>query len=287
VTQGIRFVVDTLQSDGMQGLIQELPGPLRAVGSALQEYLPRTVDLGETLTGQGGKAATAVGGVVAATGSALLQTAMVLIALFFFLVRGAECIEWLDTASPLRRGQTNELLLEVKRVGHSVVVSNFLTAGGQAVIALVGYFIARVPYPFFFFGITFVAALIPAVGGAAVCVLCAGILWLTGHPYWALFLVIWGLAVVGLVDNVLRPLIIKGRAELDGAVVFFSLIGGVLAFGTVGLVIGPLIVSLFLATLRIYHRDVARPRRPVGGESALRLSGHTAEAQAQAGVRAD
>ena len=171
------------------------------------------------------------------------------------------------TECPTRRGQTNELLLEVRRVGHSVVVSNFVTAGVQATAAMTGYIIARVPFPVFFMGITFVAALLPAVGGASICVLAAGILWLTGHPYWALFLLIWGLIVVGLIDNVLRPILIRGKAELDGAVVFFSLIGGVLAFGTIGLLIGPLVVSLFLATLRIYHRDMGKPRRPVSAEA--------------------
>jgi predicted PurR-regulated permease PerM len=62
-----------------------------------------------------------------------------------------------------------------------------------------------------------------------------------------------------MVDNVLKPMIIKGGMEMHGAVVFFALMGGFVAFGLVGLVLGPLSVSLLLAVLRIYERDFAEP----------------------------
>jgi predicted PurR-regulated permease PerM len=71
----------------------------------------------------------------------------------------------------------------------------------------------------------------------------------------ALFLAAWGLVVVALVDNVVKPLLIRGGMETHGAIVFFALIGGLAAFGPIGLLIGPLVVSLFLALLRMYHRD--------------------------------
>jgi len=90
---------------------------------------------------------------------------------------------------------------------------------------------------------------------AGVCLFAAGILYVTGHPYWSLFLALWGVVVVGLVDNVIKPLLIKAGMEMRSAVVFFSLIGGLAAFGAVGLVVGPLVVALFLALLRIYRRD--------------------------------
>jgi predicted PurR-regulated permease PerM len=98
-------------------------------------------------------------------------------------------------------------------------------------------------------------AFIPAIGAASVCLLAAALLLVTGHPYMALFLALWGILIVGLVDNVVKPLLIKGGMELHGAVVFFSLIGGLAAFGAIGLLVGPLVVSLFLALVRLYHRD--------------------------------
>ncbi|HKQ68751.1 MAG TPA: AI-2E family transporter, partial [Polyangiaceae bacterium] len=206
---------------------------------------------------QGGKAAAAIGAAVSATSSFLFQAAIMLIAFFFFLVEGDTFVAWLDDLLPLRPGQTRELLREVRNVSYAVVVSMIVTAAVQAIAALGGYLIARVPQPFFFAAVTFFLAMIPAVGAAAVCLAAALLLYVTGHPYMAVFLVIWGLVVVGLVDNIVKPILIKGGSEMHGAVVFFALIGGLAVFGTVGLLAGPLIVALFLALIRMYRRDFA------------------------------
>jgi len=136
-----------------------------------------------------------------------------------------------------------------------VIVSTVITAAVQALAALIGYVIARVPHPVFFAGLTFLVAFIPAVGAASVCVVAAALIFATGHPYMALFLALWGFLVVGLVDNVVKPLLVRSGMEMRGAVVFFALIGGLGAFGTVGLLIGPLAVAFFLALLRMYQRD--------------------------------
>src|SRR6185295_1520677 len=117
---------------------------------------------------QGGKAASAVGAALVATGSLLFQLAMMLIALFFLLVSGRELIGWIDSVSPLRRGQTHELLAECRKVSYAVLVSTLLTAALQTAAALVGYLIAGVPHILFFAGLTFFFALIPAIGAAAV-----------------------------------------------------------------------------------------------------------------------
>ena len=99
------------------------------------------------------------------------------------------------------------------------------------------------------------AALVPIVGAGGLSFMAAVYLFVTGHLYAALFLAIWSVLVVGLVDNIVKPLVIKGGIEMHGAVVFFSLIGGFAVFGPVGLVLGPLSVTLLLAILRIYQRD--------------------------------
>jgi predicted PurR-regulated permease PerM len=187
---------------------------------------------------------------------------MMLIALFFLLVQGEEVVAWLDHISPLRPGQTRELLTEFKKVSFAVIVSTVITAGVQALAALIGYLMARVPHPLFFAGMTFFFAFIPAIGAGVVCLAAAALLALTRHPYAALFLGIWGLVVVGLVDNIVKPYLIKAGMEMRGGVVFFALIGGLGAFGIVGLLVGPLVVALFLALLRIYDRDF-RPRQAV------------------------
>jgi predicted PurR-regulated permease PerM len=130
-----------------------------------------------------------------------------------------------------------------------------VTAAVQSAAALVGYLIAGVPVPIFFTALTFVIAFIPALGGAIVCQFAALLLLATGHTYSALFLALWGAIVVGLVDNLVKPYLIKSEINLPGAVVFFALIGGLVAFGGVGLLLGPIAAALFAIAVRMYRRD--------------------------------
>jgi predicted PurR-regulated permease PerM len=245
-----------------KGPAEPLEGTGTSPGNQRQALAAR---LQEQVTARGGKAASLVGSTLSAMGSLVFQAAMMLVALYFFLVEGDDLVRWLDRVSPLRPGQTQELLSEFKRVSFAVVVSTVITSAVQAMAALAGYLVFRVPHPVFFAGVTFFVAFIPAIGAGAVCVAAAALLLMTGHPYSALFLALWGVLVVGLVDNLIKPFLIKAGMEMQGAVVFFALIGGLGAFGGVGLLIGPLVVSLFLALLRMYERD-----DPAEGEPGVR-----------------
>lgn len=253
---GVRFISEALRSDDVAALVDYLPEGARASVTSGIERLPRDIgDLMETVNGHTDEAVSTVSKALVATGSVAFGTVMMLIALFFLLVRGSELVAWLGSVSPLGREQTNELFVMFRKVSYSVIVATGVTAAVQALAALVGFFIARVPSPYFFALVTFFCAFIPAVGAAVVCLFAALLLLVTGHPYMALFLAVWGLVVVGIVDNLVKPLLIRRGIEIHGAIVFFSLIGGIATFGAIGLLIGPLAVSLFLAVLRMYHRD--------------------------------
>jgi predicted PurR-regulated permease PerM len=256
VPDRIAYVRTTLRSEGVDGLVRDLPGPLQALARrALGELPADQGELTDLAQQQGGRAAAAVGGVLGATWRAIFQLIMMLIAFYFFLVDGPALVDWLADVLPLRRGQTQRLLREFRQVSVAVIVSSLATAGIQSVVALAGYLIARVPNPIFFAIVTFIIGLIPAVGAGAVVLTAAGLLFISGHSGWALFLVVWAVGPVGLIDNVVKPYLIRGGLAMHGAVVFFSLLGAVSYFGAVGLIAGPLIVSFFLAVLRMWDRD--------------------------------
>ncbi len=270
--EGATTVSSILAAEGPEGLIEKLPGAfqgaarwalerLRAGGRGLDEALQSQVQA------RGTAAAQAVGTALAATGRFLIQVAMMLIALYFLLVDGVKLVRWVESVSPLRPGQATELMREFRSVSIAVLLSTLATAGVQAGVAMVGYLIAGVPAPVFFGVITFVVALIPAIGGALVTVLAAGLLLAMGHPWKALFLALWGVIAVGLSDNVVKPLLVKRGMHLHGAIVFFALVGGLAAFGTTGLILGPLILAFFLALIRIGERDFGRPSPRVGAPS--------------------
>jgi predicted PurR-regulated permease PerM len=184
-----------------------------------------------------------------------------LIAFFFFLTDGRSLTRWVGESLPLRRGQFIELLEEFRRTSVSVLVSTVATAGIQTGTALVAYLIARVPNTIFITLLTFIIALIPSVGGASVVVVVGLVQIATGEPLWGALLVGWGLVVVSLVDNFARPLLLKGGMELHGGIVFFALLGGLGVWGTVGLILGPLVVTFLISVLRLYRRDYGGGRQ--------------------------
>jgi predicted PurR-regulated permease PerM len=137
----------------------------------------------------------------------------------------------------------------------AVLLSTLATAGMQSLVALGGYLVAGVPNPVFFFVTTFVLGLVPFLGATVVVIAVAALRMLTGHLASGVFLVIWGLAVVGTIDNVLKPLFIRGGVPIHGAVIFFALFGGLIVFGPVGFLVGPLAVTFLVAVVRMYQRD--------------------------------
>jgi predicted PurR-regulated permease PerM len=237
---------------------------MRDVTHDLLEMAPIEPDklddaLMEKASEQKGRAGQTVRRALSATSQFALQAAMMIIAMFFMLADGPSLIAWCEGASPLKPGQTKELLREFRQVSVSVIVSSLATGLVQTVAALLGYLIAGVPHPWFFAVLTFFMSFIPAIGAGGVCVVAALFLLAQGKLGMAIFLAAWGILAVGLSDNLVKPLIAKSGMGMHGAVVFFSLVGGLLAFGTIGLLLGPLIVSFLLTLVRMRDRDRHAP----------------------------
>jgi len=89
---------------------------------------------------------------------------------------------------------------------------------------------------------------------------------LTGHPTAGALLALWGVVVVGFIDNLVKPLLMKGRMEIHGGLIFFALVGGLGAFGPVGLVAGPLVLSFFLAVVGVSRRSPSAGPAPLPDE---------------------
>lgn len=259
VLEGVQWVRRLFDDEGIGGILRRLPDPVEDAARKVLGAVPQPQQQIQKIAGQGGaQAAGAVATVLTATGSAVFQTVMMLIALFFFLTDGARLIGWLDRHTPLRPGLFRELMDDFAKTSVSVLVATVATAGIQTATALVGYLIAQAPNLIFFTLATFVVALIPAVGGAVMVVAVGLVLLATGHPLAGTFLILWGVVVVSLIDNVARPFLLKGGMALHGGIVFFALLGGLAVFGGVGLILGPLIVTFLITVLKMYEREYGR-----------------------------
>jgi predicted PurR-regulated permease PerM len=250
IIQVIKWAGGALQESGIAGLVERLPDPLQALAQAAVENLGGG-DGGQSwvqvIQSQSGKAAAAATAFLSATSRAVIEAVLMLIAFYFLLLDGDRLVRWLEKSAPIPPERFRSFLSEFRQVSRAVVLSTVGTGAVQAAAALVGYLIARVPNAIFLTLITFFMSFIPSVGAGSVPLIIAVVLFIQGRTGWAIFLLLWGLLVVGLIDNVVKPLFIKGGAEMHGAVVFFSLLGGLAAFGPVGLVAGPLVVAFFVA----------------------------------------
>ncbi len=252
----VTHVRETLQHGGVPALLEDLPPALQGLGREILKYLPQNGEPIEATAPT--QAAAAMGGVVMATSRAVLEIGLMLVALYFLLVDGPKLVDWIAEVAPIGKTRTLELLSDFRNVSEAVLFSSFATAGVQSVVALAGFLVVGVPQPLLFALATFIVAFIPVLGAASVGVALAVILYLFGQlgPGFAMALGLWSVLGVGLADNLVKPLLMKGRMEIHGAVIFFALVGGLAAFGPVGLAAGPLIVSFFLAIVRMCRRDL-------------------------------
>jgi predicted PurR-regulated permease PerM len=259
VQSGLAWLRHALRGATLEQAVERVPEVLQPIAHSLQQAIPSSLErLQEIVAAEGGRAAAVLGNLLSATGSFLLHSAIMLIALYFLLVDGPALVDWLNGAIPLKRGQVSELLREFRRVTVTVLVSTIAVGGVQSLLALLGYVIAGVPNPLFFGMVTFVFSLVPALGATVVVVAVGVVMIAIGHTGAGIFLVAYGVGVVSLIDNVLKPIFIRGAVPIHGAVIFFALLGGLAAFGPVGFLIGPLSVTFLVAVVRMYGRDFGR-----------------------------
>ena len=183
---------------------------------------------------------------------------MVLLVLFimFFLFRsGSDFYRLLITYVPLGHDRTNELLNLMANAIVANLYGMVAVAGLQGILVGVGFAIASLPSPIIWGTMASFASLIPLVGTALVWVPGVITLVVAGSYGKAVFLLIWSAVLVGMVDNVIRPLLLKKGVELNTLMIFFALMGGVQAFGVLGLFAGPVIFSVTQAVFRILYEE--------------------------------
>ena len=187
--------------------------------------------------------------VMSALGTAVSFVVMLFV-LFFVLRDGPELARQVVRMLPIEQRRRTLLWQHLSDVTRAVFLGIGLTALAQGALLGVGFWIAGLPSPLVFGVIGVILALIPMVGPALLWVPAAIWLAIQGHHGYAIFLALWGAIVVSLVDNLLRPLLISGRAEVPTLAVFVGVMGGLAAFGFIGLFVGPIVLGLLVALFR-------------------------------------
>jgi predicted PurR-regulated permease PerM len=182
----------------------------------------------------------------ALAGEGLLQIVLVLFIAFFFFRDGALLVERLRTGGRKLAGDlSDQMLVLVRGTVTGVMVGIVGTAAAQSLVALIGFLVAGVPAAALLAAATFFLSMIP-VGPPLIWGGAAWWLYDDGQTGWALFLLFYGFFVISSVDNVIKPLLISRSANLSILLIALGVFGGVLAFGFIGIFLGPTLLALGL-----------------------------------------
>lgn len=176
----------------------------------------------------------------------LFSFAVMLFLLYFFLRDGDEMMARARSLIPLDDARKERLFQQLSNVTRAIVFGTSMTALAQGVLIGIGFAIADLPSPVVFGVLAALLSMLPVGGSAFVWAPAALWLFVDGRWGYGIFLLAWGLMLGGL-DNVLRPLLISGRARISALAVFVGVLGGIPAFGAIGVIAGPVVLSLVLA----------------------------------------
>jgi len=259
---GLSDVYQALSSsgDGSERLSLYVIHIFERVVELVSSYLPiSTPDLRSATVNQAEKAVSTLLGMTAGVlGSFTAMLANTLIAFFvlFFLLRdGKAMLRRAAVLLPLRRDQTRRLFALVKDTVNATVYGTLTMAALQGALAGLALWFLGVSSAGLWAIVTALCALLPLIGTGIVLLPAISMLIFSGHWIKGLILLAWALAIVHPVDNLLRPHLIGSRTKLSTLYVFFALLGGLKAFGGLGVFIGPIALAITLALLKFLREE--------------------------------
>ena len=186
---------------------------------------------------------------------------MMMFILFFAIRDGQHVLATLRELIPMSPPHRAKLFAHLAGVMRAMVFGTGVTAITQGTLIAIGFAIAGLPSPIVFGVLAALFALVPLAGTPVVWVPAVIVLVIQQRWVAAIFLLIWG-GAVATIDNVLRPILVSGRAQVGALTVFIGVLGGVAAFGPIGVFLGPLVLALVIALIRFaieMREEAGRP----------------------------
>ena len=223
-------------------LLETFQGPLKNIGFGLLDNVTKIFPA-----------------VVEGSASFLINGIIFIFALFTFYTQGPRIVQALHDLVPPDDNYERRLGGVFARFSKNIVVGSLATAFLQGMVAAIGYAIGGAPRVVFLAFITSVFSFIPFFGAAGIGVIVGVGVAATQSVQWGLFIVIWSLVLTGTVDNVVKPILLRGDEEIHPLLIFLAVFGGIQWMGVTGALVGPIIVALFLALFTIYRENYLRP----------------------------
>jgi predicted PurR-regulated permease PerM len=206
-----------------------------------------------------GSSASILGGFVRIAFNATIT----LVIVFFLFRDGTRWVKSAAGAIPLSPEHANRLMDNISDTIVANVYGVLLVGIGQGLLTGIALGVVGIPSPLLLGLIAGIASVIPVVGPSIVWLPAGVYLIFTGAVWKGTFLLVWGAVVVSAVDNVLRPWVVSGKVELHPLVLIVFILGGVSAFGFLGLFLGPVIASVLAALFDMLHQEITKGNDPV------------------------
>lgn len=192
-------------------------------------------------------------------GNVLIAFTIILFVTYYVLTDGHRLVGFLRRASPLPARQVDYLLREAHRGLRAVFVGQILTSIIQAMVGGVGFLIVGLPGVVLWTAVMAILALLPVVGAFLVWLPAAIFLLVQGKIWQGVFLLVWGGLVVSNIDNFVRPMLIGRSSGIHPLFVLVGVLGGVAAFGFIGLFLGPVLVGVTVSVLKVWEEEYLEP----------------------------
>jgi len=214
----------------------------------------------------------------------LVMMLIMLYAMFYFLMDGDKLLMHMLYCVPLKYEDEHRILEQFTSVARATLKGTAVIGILQGTLAGLAFAVVGIPSAVFWGTIMTVASIIPSVGSALIWAPAAVILALNGQLAKAIGLTVFCAAIVGTLDNLLRPILVGKDTQMHELLVFFSTLGGILMFGIVGIIIGPIIAALFSAIWDLYgtvFQDILPPVAvpATDAEHEVTNNGHDSEPQ--------
>ena len=194
----------------------------------------------------------------------LFDFIIILFISFFLLIDGEKFLREIKTVSPLEKPHHERILDQAGRTIKATLKGPIIVAFVQGLLGGIGFWIFQIPSAAFWGSLMVFSSVIPLVGTSIIWVPAVLYLAFTSSFWMALGMALWGTLIVAGADNVLRPLLLRGEANLHPLFTFLSILGGLSYFGFLGFILGPVVLSFLMTLFEIYKRDfLPEPVKPV------------------------
>lgn len=197
-----------------------------------------------------------IGNIVSGTASVLFKFLLWLVTLYFILKDGRKIKSLLSKLSPLKDVHDDTLFKHIAASARSIVRGVFFVALIQGFFVGLGLWFVGIENAIFWGLVAAIAAPVPLLGTSVIMIPSIAYLLITAQFVPALVLTVWGMTAVGLIDNVLTPYFYSKGTEIHPLILLFSILGGIIVFGPIGFIVGPLISTIALTLTSLYQEIV-------------------------------